>query len=206
MIALLFSTEDEAAPFLRKYERGRFDGLSAEEALYDDRLLVTITGSGLIKTTLNTERVLRHFNGSLPLARIIHAGTCTAFTETPAPGTVTGVSQVLEGDRIEMAAPNYPRMPLDVPFEGMPSITLVSQNHLPDEDASRTYWSRIAQASDTAGYAIAFVAATHGLPCHLVKAVAGRFGASDRDVRQTREQAHNALADTLLRILASFAP
>ena len=111
---------------------------------------------------------------------------------------------MLEGDRIEMAAPHYPRMPLDVPFAGLPSLTLVTQNHLPEEDASRVYWSRIAQVSDTAGYAVAFVAATHGLPCHLIKAVAGRFGAPDRDVKQTREQAHAALADTLLRVLPTL--
>ncbi len=201
MIALLFSTEDEAAPFLRKYERGRFDGLTPEEVLYDDHLLVTITGSGLIKTTLHTERVLRHFKGQLPLARVVHAGTCTALAESLAPGTVVAASQVLEGDRIEMAAPRYPRMPLDAPFEGLPTIALVTQNHLPDADASRTYWSRIAQASDTAGYAVAYVTATYGLPCHLIKAVAGQFGAADADVKQTREQAYGALAGTLLRVL-----
>lgn len=201
MIALLFSTEDEAAPFLQKYERGRFEGLAVGDALYDDHLLVTITGSGLIKTTLNTERALRHFTGTLPLKRVLHAGTCTALTPDLQAAAVVGVSQVLEGDRIEMSAPRYPRMPLDVPFEGLPTITLVTQNHLVEEDANRAYWSRIAQASDTAGYAVAFVAATYGLPCHLVKAVAGHFGASDVDVRQTRARAHTALADTLVRVL-----
>ncbi len=204
MIALVFSSQDEAAPFLQNYERGRFEDLAPGDALYDSRVLVSITGSGLIKTTLNTERLLRHFSGTLPLARVVHAGTCTALTPDLETGAVVGVAQVLEGDRIEMAAPRYPRMPLDTPFGALPTITLVTQNHLPDEDSNRAYWSRLAQASDTAGYAVAFVTATYGLPCHLLKAVAGHFDKSEADVRQARARAYQALATTLTALLPSL--
>ncbi len=204
MTALLFSTEDEAAPFLQKYERGRFEGLSAGDALYDDRVLVAITGTGLIKTTLRTERVLRHFKSELPLQRVLHAGMCTALSEDLAMGTVVGVSQVLEGDRIEMAAMRYPRMPLDVPFEKLGTVTLVTQNMALDDEKSRSYWSRIAQASDLAGYAVAFVTATYGLPCHILKTVAGSIHAADADVRETRRSANEALAATLIKVLPTF--
>ncbi len=204
MTALFFSTEDEAAPFLQKYEQGRFEELTAGDVLYDDHLLVSITGTGLIKTTLRTERVLRHYASERGIKRVVHAGFCTALGDTPLPGEVVGVSQVLEGDRIEMAAPRYPRMPLDMPFAGLKAITLVTQNHVLEEAASRTYWSRIAQATDVAGYAVAFVTGTYGLPCHLLKAVAGSLVTPDANVRETREAASTALATTLLRVLPAL--
>ena len=113
MTGIVFTTEEEALPFLQSYERGRFDGLQEGETYHDDDVLVSLTGVGKIKATLRTERLLQTYKPR----RLIHVGTCTALNDELAVGTLVAASQVFEGDRIELAAPTYPRMPLDPFFE-----------------------------------------------------------------------------------------
>ncbi|NNE36542.1 MAG: 5'-methylthioadenosine nucleosidase, partial [Rhodothermales bacterium] len=70
MIGFVFSSTEEAAPFLKTYARGRFEGLLENETAHDDHLLVKIIGVGKIKATLRTERLLREHR----LKRIVHGG------------------------------------------------------------------------------------------------------------------------------------
>ncbi len=193
MLGIVFSTTAEAEPFLQKYERGRFDGLSEGESQHDDRYLVAIVGSGKIKATLRTERLLREHR----LSRILHAGTCTSLIDDLSVGTIVAASQVFEGDRIELAAPTYPRMPLTVPFEDVQQGTLVTQDHTVQGATELSYWQRIADMSDMAGYAVAYVAATHGIPCHIVKVVSGHMGVEDKNLRKTLSTSYAQLASFL---------
>ncbi|MFK7844234.1 MAG: 5'-methylthioadenosine nucleosidase [Rhodothermales bacterium] len=193
MIAFLFATEQEARPFLKSYERGRFDGLPEGEVVSDDHILVAITGVGKIKAALRTERLLR----SEKVKRIVHPGTCTSLNDTLALGTLVGASQVFEGDRIELSAPTYPRMPLEMPFK-IGKGTLVTQDHTPQAESEQSYWQRIADMSDMTGYAVAFVAATYGVQCNIIKAVTGYMYEEDSKLQQTLETAHGALTDFLI--------
>ncbi|MEM8485412.1 MAG: 5'-methylthioadenosine nucleosidase [Bacteroidota bacterium] len=195
MIAFLFSTEQEARPFLKKYERGRFDGLPEGEIVSDDHILVTIIGVGKIKAALRTERLLR---SEKKIKRIVHPGTCTSLSDELKLGTLVGASQVFEGDRIELSAPTYPRMPLEIPFT-MEKGTLVTQDHTPQEETEQSYWQRIADMSDMTGYAVAYVAATYGKPCNIVKVVTGYMYKEDAQLQQTLENAHDALAAFLVK-------
>jgi nucleoside phosphorylase len=198
MIGIVFSTLEEAQPFLDRYERGRLSGLMEAETLHDDHVLVSLTGLGKIKATLHTERMLQRFRKSLGLTRILHVGTCTSLTEDLPVGAVVGASQVFEGDRIELSTPTYPRMPLEVPFPDLPRGTLVTQDHTAQEPSELSYWQRIADMTDMVGYATAYVTATHGLPCHIVKVVTGFMQHPDGQLMQTLSEAHNAIADFLL--------
>ena len=45
------------------------------------------------------------------------------------------------------------------------------------------------------GYAIAYVAATHGVPCHIVKVVTGHFHSQNKNFRKTRTSACQTMAD-----------
>ena len=195
MIAFLFSTEQEARPFLKTYERGRFDGLPEGEVVSDDHILVTIIGVGKIKAALRTERLLR---SEKKISRIVHPGTCTSLNDTFNLGTLVGASQVFEGDRIELSAPTYPRMPLEVPFK-VEKGTLVTQDHTPQEASEQSYWQRIADMSDMTGYAVAYVAATYGKPCNIVKVVTGFMYKEDAQLQQTLEKAHETLATFLIK-------
>lgn len=199
MKAIIFATLEEAQPFLAAYGRGRFSGLTEGEVLRDESILITAVGVGKIKATLRTERLLRQAKPT----SVIHAGTCTALVDDLPNGSLFGVSHVLEGDRIELAAPTYPRMPLTPPAGAARSGTLVTQDHTVIGAQELTYWQRIAQVSDMSGYAIAYVAATHGVPCSILKVVAGRFGQDDADLRRTMTQAHEALAGPLIKLLKS---
>lgn len=197
MTGIIFATEEEAGPFLHDYRRGRFEGLTEGETQHDDDVLVSLTGSGKIKATLRTERLLQAHG----LDRIIHVGTCSSLNENLKVGDVVAASQVFEGDRIELAAPTYPRMPLDVPFEKLAQGTLVTQDHSIQGDSEQTYWQRIADLVDMTGYAVAFVSAMHGVPCHIVKVVSGRVGQEDPNLKRTLETAHQSIANWLTSAL-----
>jgi nucleoside phosphorylase len=194
MIGIVFSTVEEAQPFLERYKRGRFDGLSEGESTRDDDLLISILGIGKIKGALRTERLLR----SESLDTLVHAGTCTALSEEFETGMMVAASQVFEGDRIELSAPTYPRMPLSVPYEDLPQGTLVTQDHTVQGSDELSYWQRIADMSDMTGYAVAYVSATHGVGCHVVKVVTGHMGVEDKNLRKTLEKCHGVLADFLV--------
>lgn len=199
MKAIIFASQEEADPFLHEYRRGRFGGLSEGESMHDDRVLATIVGIGKIKTTLRTERLLREHRPEL----VLHAGTCTALVDQLAVGSLFAAEQVFEGDRIELAAPNYPRMPLATPFAKVRSGTLVTQDHTLQGVQDLSYWQRIADANDMNGYAVAYVAATHGVQCQILKVVTGRFGVEDPNLKRTLAQSYATLAKALVAHLGA---
>ena len=52
MTAIVFANLVDASPFLKLYQRGRFEGLEEGDTAQDSDLTVIITGSGKIKSTL----------------------------------------------------------------------------------------------------------------------------------------------------------
>lgn len=167
MIGILFTTTEEAAPFVRTYTDGRLDALDEDAPVRTGEHVVAVTGTGKIKASLATERLLRAYD----LEALIHVGTCTALGEEPSMGTLVAAEFVLEGDRVELDAPAYPRMPLECPFDVPTKGTLVSQDHTSETPDEQSYWERIADVRDETGYAVAYVAAQHGAPCHIAKVV-----------------------------------
>lgn len=200
MTGIIFATEEEAATFLSEYKRGRFEDLREGDVQFDDDLIVLLTGLGKIKATLRTERFFQQHRPT----RIVHAGTCTALNEELKIGDLVAADQVFEGDRIELAAPAYPRMPLEVPFSELARGTLVTQDHVARDRSEKSYWQRIADISDMTGYAVAYVSATHGVPCHIVKVVTGRINDQDLQFKEHMTSACSALAEFLLDNLAEL--
>jgi len=201
MTGFVFASVDEAKPFLKNYGRGRFDGLAEDETVLDDTILVTILGIGKIKATLRTERLLREHK----LQRLIHAGTARALVDDLPDGTLVSVGQVFEGDRVELSAPTYPRMPLDNPFKALVERRLVTQDHSVKEGKDLTYWQRIADITDSIGYPLAYVAATHGVPCSIVKLVTGPATKEDDPRAGTAQDTYEALARFLEETAVPFA-
>lgn len=193
MIGILFSTVEDAQPFLATYQRGRFDGLNEGEHAQDDAILVSILGIGKIKGTLRTDRLLRDRS----VTSLLHAGTCTGLSDKFNTGDLVAVTQVFEGDRIELSAPTYPRMPLNNLFPDLTDGILVTQDHTVEGASELSYWQRIADMSDMTGYPVAYVSATHGIPCHIVKAVAGRMGMDDPDFRKNLTKVRSQLGSYL---------
>ncbi|MCB0717229.1 MAG: 5'-methylthioadenosine nucleosidase [Bacteroidetes bacterium] len=200
MTGFVFASVEEARPFLKNYGRGRFDGLAEDETVQDDSILVTIIGVGKIKATLRTERLLRQQK----LQRLIHAGTARALVEDLPEGTLVSVGQVFEGDRVELSAPTYPRMPLDNPFKSIVERRLVTQDHSVKEGKDLTYWQRIADITDSIGYPLAYVAATHGVPCSIVKLVTGLATVEDDPRSPAAEAAYEALSTFLMDTAVPF--
>lgn len=182
MLGILFATSEEAAPFVTEYLGGRSEELKEGRYVETDEVLVTVTGPGKIKAALGTERFLQQYDIDL----LVHAGEATALTEDLEVGTLVGATFVLEGDRVELDAPIYPRMPLDPPPDLSTEGTLVSQDHTDDEDPDeRSYWERIADMRDDTGYPVAYVAAQHGTPCTVVKGITARVGTKPEPKKQT---------------------
>lgn len=198
MIGILFASIEEGRAFLNRYERGRFDDLTEGEVQHDGTIAVSIIGTGKVKATLRTERFLQSF----AVERVIEAGLCTALKSDIAPGAVVAIEQVFEGDRIELAAPSYPRMPLELLDDTIPSGTLVTQDHFAQSDDEQTYWQRIADFIDSTGYAVAYVSATHGIASSVVKVVTGHVGGEQPNVRETRARGAEALSAYLLEQIA----
>lgn len=167
MLGIVFTTTEEATSFVDRHTEGRFEALDEDAPIQTSDLLLAVTGKGKIKATLATERLLRNHD----LDAVLHTGLCTALDEDLDTGTTIGASFVLEGDRVELDAPTYPRMPLECPFDVSVEGTLVSQDHTSDNAEERSYWERIADVRDETGYAVAYVAAQHGVPCHIAKVV-----------------------------------
>lgn len=194
MIGIVFSTPDEAAPFVEQFAEGRLGELEEGAHLQTEALVATVTGPGKIKATLGTERLLHEHDINV----LVHAGGATALTDEFEVGTVVGAAFVLEGDRVELDAPDYPRMPLDLPDDLSTEGTLVSQDHVRQDADELSYWERIADMRDATGYAAAYVAAQHGTSCHIVKGITGQAHA-DAPSNSDRRDAHQAVAAFLQR-------
>ena len=190
MVGFVFTSRDEAAPFLARYGRGRLDGISEGEAAFDDDILVTIVGIGKIKATLRTELLLREHD----LTAVIHVGTCRTLHGEPEVGQIIAADQVFEGDRVELSTPSYPRMPIETRFKDLQSYRIVTQDHTVSGATELTYWQRLAHVSDTTAYPVAYVAATHGVPCDIVKVVLGTVGDNNAPTRDQAVKALEALA------------
>lgn len=196
MLGIAFATVEEAAPFVEQYANGRPEELEEGRHLRTGDVLVTVSGEGKIKATLNTERLLREYD----LDVLLHVGGCTALTDELQRGALVGATFVLEGDRVDLDTPTYPRMPLQCPFEDVVEGTLVTQDHPRDDADEQSYWERLADVRDTTGYAVAYVAAQHGTPCHVVKVVTRE--ADDSDDEDARAM-YEALASFLQNYLQS---
>jgi nucleoside phosphorylase len=167
MLGLLFSTPNDAVAFVNQCAGARLQAPNIGEYAQVNDILVGVTGVGKIQATLQAERMLQNHN----LDALFHAGLCTPVADDLPGGELFGVSFVLEGDRVELDAPTYPRMPLECPLDTDHEGTLVSQDHTSDDD-ERSYWERLADVRDSTGYPVAYVAAQHGTPCHIIKAIA----------------------------------
>ena len=191
MLGLVFATPDEAAPFVDIYAGGRTDDLQEGQYLEAGEVLVTVTGPGKIKATLGTEQFFQRHDPDT----IVHAGGATALSEELDPGTLVAATFVLEGDRVALDTPAYPRMPLEPPFNLSTEGTLVTQDHTDDDSETRSYWERIADMRDDTGYAVAYVAAQHGTTCHIAKGITGHAGTENEPAVQ--QEAYEAVATCL---------
>jgi nucleoside phosphorylase len=193
MTGILFTSAEEAAPFVEEYGETRLQRISQGEfvAIGDD--IMGILGIGKIKATLSTERFLREYN----VDRVVHVGTCLALSDGYDVGTLVGASFVLEGDRVQLDTPSYPRMPLECPYETDAMCTMVTQDHAIADDEERTYWARLADVNDTSSYAVAYVAAQNGVPCHVAKAVTSQFGVDSGTFQDDRRNGYNRIASFL---------
>lgn len=199
MTGIVYATAADAAPFLQRFAQGRLAGLEEGETTQNDELLVAITGVGKVKATLHTERLLR----THAVDRVLHVGTCTALCDTLDAGALVAATAVLEGDRISLSAPSYPRMPLTPPNDDLPTGTLVTHDHAISAEQENGYWQRLADFSDTTGYAVAYVAAQHGTACQIVQAVTSHLTREQDDFQATLATARNRLADFVLHAATS---
>lgn len=197
MLGILFTTPDEASTFVDRCADGRVDTIEVGTPVYIDDVLVAATGRGKINATLVTERLLRRHD----LTSLVHSGTCTALDETLSTADIVGASFVLEGDRVELDAPTYPRMPLECPFDVTMEGTLVTQDHT-DDGEEKSYWERLADVRDSTGYAIAYVAAQHGTPCHIAKGVLTHRSQESSPTQEAHERTDDAVASFLQEVAA----
>jgi nucleoside phosphorylase len=196
MIGLIYTTSADATPFFERFANGQLTGVEEGATVQYGPVLVTITGTGKVKATLYTERLLQQFD----IDRVLHVGMGTGLDDAIEIGSLVAASAVLEGDRIALSAPSYPQMPLSPP-DALPTGRLVTHDHAMSPETDDGYWQRLADMSDTTGYAVAYVAAQHGIPCQVVKAITGRLGDEQDDFQETLEAARATLTDFVLETI-----
>ena len=194
MLGIFFSTVQEASYFLKLYKKARFEGISDGEFAHDNRIMVGITGIGKIKATLHTERFLQQLQPD----RLLHLGYGTKLNLRLDSGTLVSIHQAFEGDRTDLLIPTYPKMPLSCPFPELFQGSLVTQDAYTQTSDGRKYWERLADVSDTEGYAIAFVAASRGIPCHIVKVALGDTKETGLTIKKMIDHASKSISDLLL--------
>lgn len=195
MLGFLFATVAEARPFVNAFAKNRVDRIHEGDYIHGENGVVTVTGRGKINATLGTERLLSEYD----LDALVHAGGAVSLSDEVEPGAVIGATHVLEGDRVDLEDPSYPRMPLKVPFDSVDEVTLITQDHPTYEPDARSYWERIAEIRDSTGYAVAFVAGQHGVPCHIVKGITGPPGnnVTQNELAEVYGAVTNVLIDQL---------
>lgn len=198
MLGIVFTTTNEAAPYVNDHTSGRMDGLEEGRPATIGGHRVVVTGKGKINATLATERLLRQQD----LEGIVHTGSATALDDELTPDTLVGVAFVVEGDRIDLEAPTYPRMPLECPVDLPVEGTLVSQDHTPGPEADWSYWERLGDVRDSTGYAIAYVAAQHGTPCYIAKLVTHQRGEDVDEASVLQSKGADDLASFPQRVAA----
>jgi len=194
MTGLVFTSSEEAEDLLDAHGDMRAEMLSEGDTARIGDIVLGILGVGKIKATLSTERLLR----AHAVEQIVHVGTCTSLSDAFDPGVLVGASFVLEGDRTQLSAPAYPRMPLECPYETDATCTVVTQDHTVDDEDERSYWQRIADVNDTSSYAVAYVAAQHGVPCHVAKVVTSIAGVDSDSFQEDRRAAYTRLSEFVL--------
>ena len=196
MLGLVYTTSADATPFFDRFANRRLTGVEEGTTAKYGSVLVTVTGTGKVKATLHTERLLQRFD----VDRVLHVGMGTGLDDAIEVGSLVAAQAVLEGDRIALSAPSYPQMPLDPP-DALPTGRLVTHDHAISPENEEGYWQRLADVSDTTGYAVAYVAAQHGIPCQVVKAITGHLGGEQDDFQETLEVARTALTNFVLKTI-----
>lgn len=197
MLGIVFETTEEATPFVRECMNRRADGLEVGDRIRSGNRLVAVLGEGKIRATLATERLLRQYD----LDVVVHAGGAVSLSQELETRSVLGATYVLEGDRVTLDNPAYPRMPLESPFDATETGSLVTQDHDSDDPDALSYWERIADARDSTGYCVAYVAGQHGTPCHIVKGITAQVG--EESNLEDERAAYDAVAALLERELTS---
>jgi nucleoside phosphorylase len=195
MTGLVFTTAEEAGDFLDRIGATRTGDMRSGALSEGDRTdvrgaIVAVLGVGKIKATLNTERLLQ----ARDVERVVHVGSCMALSDAFDVGTLVGASFVLEGDRVQLDAPSYPRMPLDTPYATDATCTMVTQDHDIGNDEEQSYWQKLADVNDTSSYAVAYVAAQHGIPCYVAKVVTSQAGVDSDSFLEDRKHAQERIA------------
>lgn len=184
MIAFVFPTTEDLRTVLAALGGGPSDEIEAGVPVRWSDAVLLATGIGKINATLQTERLLQRYD----VSRVVQVGRCTALGDALNLGTLVGATHVVEGDRQSLANAAYPRMPLDPPDGVDAEGTVVTQDHTSDDPS---YWQRIGDAGDASAYAVAFVAAQHGVPCQVALVVTARHGDdsdAERDVAAAQER------------------
>jgi len=194
MTGILFTSAEEAASFVERYGETRLERMTEGEFVVLGTEVIGVLGTGKIKATLSTERFLSAHD----VDRAVHVGTCITLSDAYDVGALVGASFVLEGDRVQLDAPSYPRMPLDCPYDVDATCTMVTQDHVIGDEDERSYWQRIADVNDTSSYAVAYVAAQHGIPCHVAKVVTSQSGVDRESFQEDRRRGYDRLASFLM--------
>ncbi len=221
MIAILFATDTEAAPFLSGLAVTPLD--DPVMALYRCRLtpgeieiLVAVGGMGKVAAALAAQRLVDNHGCD----RIVHTGICGALADRDGlrPGAVLRVDHAVEEHPGRFGMAEQPVPCDDRWWTQLPTASLVTCQRPVFDDERRKALAVRGDLVDMEGAVVARVCARYGVPCTIFKGITDTAGDTDREtlhrnietvsqkVAQLLRQELLARADELTRAGAEEAP
>ncbi len=202
MIAILFATRKEAAPFLER-QRGVRQCLTPFEIhRCDGDILVCISGMG----PAAAEAATRFVADAGDITAIVNAGICGALnnSERFEPAAVFRIRRTRPWPA---PASRVPRELASGPWVNLPSADLVTTTAPVFDDAIRMRLAATADLVDMEGDAVAGQAHAADLPCWIIKGVSDRAADGDRDLLHRNLAAVSTrIAGILARGLSDLSP
>ena len=162
MIAVVFATQKEAAPFIERTNAQRINTHLPVKAIFKtpDQCLVAVTGMGRDQAAKSIRAMLNAFD----LNRVVNAGLCGALSDSLHPGDVYTVNTVQDGDA--SAAPLAP-----LPWQGLSSKRLITVAKPVHGGERRASLATNADLVDMEGWEIAQACVQHGVRYTMIKGV-----------------------------------
>ena len=202
MIAVLFATDTEAAPFLSQLAAARREDPVME--LYRCRLtpgeidlLVAVCGMGKVAAALATQRLVDHYGCD----RVVHTGICGALAERDGlrPGAVLRVERAVEEHPGRFGMPEKPVSCDDRWWTQLPTASLVTCQRPVFDDRRRKVLADRGDLVDMEGAVVARVCARYGVPCTIFKGITDTAGDADRKTLHRNIEAVSQQVAQLLR-------
>jgi len=203
MIAVVFATDTEAAPFLSQVALSPLqdpvmDVYRCQLAPGNIVLMAAVCGMGKVAAALATQRLIDQYGCS----RIVHAGICGALASRSgiAPGSIFRITQAAEEHPGRLGMPDQPAGCDSTWWPHLPEATLVTCEQPVFDNERKEELAKRADLVDMEGAVVAHVCARYRVACSIVKGVTDF---ADADAKQALHKNIDVVSKSVAELLSA---